>query len=212
MLPVSKPVKSAMLLFSRQGSILLCLLSLLAPALAWADPLEEAQALVLSVSLLVAVGTEEVHAMERAEPWEFRPQLVRANGQSTEVPTAERERAKEIAQARVRLETARQQVTREFLTEVQGLCERQSRHLLAKEMIPFFKDQLSSHEQMKREGLIEKTALWEFAKQAQDSKITARQTGVEYEAALDRVARQYGGTQWQKLKVLLDAHTKQIKP
>ena len=212
MLPVSKPVKTAMLLFSLQGAPLLCLLSLLAPALAWADPLEDAQALVLSVSPLVAVGTEEVQAMERIEPWEFKPQLVRVNGQDTEVPTAERERAKEIAQAKVRLETARQQVTREFLTEVQGLCERQSRQLLAEEMVPFFKDQLTSHKQMVQEGQIDRTALWEFAKQAQVAKINARQVAVEYQAALDRIARQYGGPQWQRLKALLDAHVKQTRP
>jgi|GEM_PF-3924401 len=203
-----------MLLFSRQCTSLLCLLSLLAlaPALAWADPLEDAQALVLSISPLVAVSTEEVRAMERPEPWEFKPQLVRVNGQDTEVPTAERERAKEIVKAKVRLETARQQVTREFLTEVQGLCERQSRQLLAAEMVLFFKDQLASHKQMVQEGLIDRTALWEFAKQAQEAKINARQVAVEYQAALDRVARLYGGQQWQKLKALLDAHVKQIRP
>jgi len=211
MLPVNKPVKTAMLLFSLQGT-LLCLLSLLAPALAWADPLEDAQALVLSVSPLVAVSTEEVRAMERAEPWEFKPQLVRVNGQDTEVPTAERERAKEIAKAQIRLETIRQQVTREFLTEVQGLCERQSKQLLSAEMVLFFKDQLTSHKQMVQEGMIDKTALWEFAKQTQESKINARQVAVEYQAALDRTARQYGGPQWQRLKALLDAHVKQTRP
>ena len=184
----------------------------LAPAAAVADPLEDAQVLVLSASPLVAVRAEEVQAVDRAEPWEVKAQIVHVNGKNTEISTAERDRLKEVAQAKVRLETARRDVVKDFLAEVQALGERRSKALLAAEMIPFYQDQLAYHKKLEQAGEIDAPVLWEFAKQAQEAKHGARQAEVEYQTALDRTARQYGGSQWQKLKALLDAYAKQTKP
>lgn len=184
----------------------------LVPAVAVADPLEDAQSLVLASSPLVAVAVEEVEAVARAEPWEVKSQIIHVNGKNTEISTAERERLSEVAQAKVRLETARQDVAREFLTEVQALTERRSKAVLAAEMVPFYRDQLTYHKQLEKDEQIEAKDLWEFAKQAQEAKLAARQAEAEYQTALDRTARQYGGNQWQKLKVLLAEYAKQTKP
>jgi hypothetical protein len=200
--------------------MLVWLLVVLPPA--WADPLEEALELVLSSSPSLAQRWEELRAVEQQSAWESKIRVgYSVKGTDTEaeglngrievvIPLFDKKREIEAAKARERVEAAQEELMEVFLEDVQKLGALRAQREETEEMTAFYKDQLEYHKRLEREGQIEAAALWPYAKQAKEAEHAARQAASNYRIVLERVARQYGGARWERLRTLLVAHGKQL--
>ena len=76
----------------------------------------------------------------------------------------------------------------------------------------FEQDRLRYHREAVETGQLSAMQLWPLAETAQKSAQLQKKALVEYHAERERIARLYGGHEWTRLQVLLDALTKSNSP
>lgn len=191
---------------------------------AHAAPLDDALALVLAESAVLAEKQAEASAIAKQSEWVSKARfgynrLATSTdgsglnaGVTVEIPLFSRKREIAAAKARHAVAKVREKLASTFLGEVADLSELETKRAEAAEMSRFYRDRLEYFKQAVSEGRIESDLLWADAEKAKKAEHKARQGQIKLDAALEESARRYGGHEWKRLQALLAAHVKQSKP
>lgn len=186
------------------------------PRLAGALDLDEAVALVLVYHPVLTAEASEYAEVERQHAWKADLSLSYhekgtehggpggANaGIRVTIPLFDRSRALEVAKARTGVAKVRERVLAAFLGEVEKLNNQTAKVRELATMRRFHRDRLEYRKRQAEEGAIEAGDLWEAAEKVQLADFGHRTERERLEALRDRIAREYGGTRWTRLRDLL---------
>ena len=189
-----------------------------------AAPLDEALALVLEESPVVAEVKAEASAIARQSDWSGKVRLGYNHyeyvgdvvsepngafaGVTFEIPLFSKKREIEAARARHQAAQARDELRVAFLADVAKLRELEAQRAESAEMAEFYRDRLSYFKKAVDEGRVESDTLWSDAEKAKKAEHDARQGAVKLDAAMEETARRFGGNEWNRLSALLAAHVK----
>ncbi|MES9947197.1 MAG: TolC family protein [Candidatus Thiodiazotropha sp.] len=195
---------------------LLPLILALIPRLAGALDLDEAVALVLVYHPVLAAEASEYAEVERQRTWKADLSLSYhekgtehggpggANaGVRVSIPLFDRSRDLEVAKARTGVAKARERVLAAFLADVEMLGEQSARVYELATMRRFHRDRLEYRKRQAEEGTIEAGDLWEAAEKVQLADFHHRAEKDRLGIMRERIAREYGGTRWTRLRDLL---------
>mgnify|MGYP001821287962 CR=1 FL=1 len=210
------------------------LLALLAPALSLAQPCsgEKYEGLVEKIVALVTrnhpvlVAEREVYTEQlQQKNWDayvttgYSVTNTFESGEAgpsaalrVKVPLFDRSHKLKVTTARRLLAREVNTVNRDFLTDLEQVCVQATRVAELDAMRNFYRDRLKYRQQRVEEGIDEAESLWKEAEKVQltenewlsvRSKLTAMQL---------TMAREYGGTNWNRLRAILVEITKSNRP
>jgi len=199
-------------------------MALFLPVALFAAELDEALILVTNASPVIAEQELVAQSISRQSNWSSKVRVGYSlkstdtdaaglnAGLTVEIPLFSRKREIEAAKARHALVKSRDQLQREFLSDVAKLQELEAQQAEAAEMQAFYRDRLTYFRKAVEEGRVESDTLWSDAEKAKKAEHDHHQGAVKLEAALEETARKYGGGEWKRLQALLAAHVKPSKP
>lgn len=196
-------------------------LVLLLPAVALATPLDEALTLVREHHPVLMAERARLEEQGRQRSWTSRVSLSWTE-QGTEfggeggpnaevrlnIPLFDRKQELERAKARAGFTEDRTRILAAFLADVKSLGKQAGAIDAARHMRALYRDRLAYRKQQVDEGLEEADVLWSEAETMQKAEQAVSQSQRELDAGLDTTAREYGGSEWKRLRVLLAEHVK----
>jgi hypothetical protein len=193
------------------------ILALLFPRFAGAVDLDEAVALVLAYHPVLLAVTTEYEETARQHTWSADVSLS-YHEKGTEyggpgggnaalrvsIPLFDRSYELKAVKARTGVEQARERVLAAFLVDVEKLKVQAAKVRELATMKRFYRDRLEYRKRQVAEGMIEADDLWEAAEKVQLSEFDHRAEAERLETMRERIAREYGGARWTRLRDLLD--------
>lgn len=181
-----------------------------------ADPLDEALRLVLEHHPEMQAREAEFRELRSASRWsadlelsltegrtEYGTQGGHRAGVTVSIPLAGSDHDAKRARARREWETAQDAMRTAFLAEVTELRMAKEQVEAARERRDYWRDRLEYQQESVEAGVREPDELWTQADRLQQAEHELRRALAAWEAALEEVARGYGGQEWQQLRTLL---------
>lgn len=195
-------------------------LALSIPTLAVADGLDEAVSLVLSANPVLVAEQAEFTETTRQRSWSTDLTLSYTEqgtdyggpgganaGIRVSIPLFDRKHELDTARASTGLQQARDRVLAAFLADVERLGTQAAKVRELETMRRFYRDRLEYRKQQVDEGIAEADELWPAAEKMQQVEFDYRAELGKLETMRERIAREYGGEQWTRLRDLLAAQT-----
>ena len=183
---------------------------------AFADPLDDAVALVLAAHPVLVAERGVRSAEARQRDWKtdlnlsWTQQGTEYGGTSgpnlgvrMSIPLFDRSREQREAKAAADLRKSEQTVLEAFLADVARLGEAAAKVRERERMRAFYRDRLEYRSEQVDEGMAEAGTLWAEAEQVQTADLDFRRESESLAAALEAAARRHGGEEWMRLRDLL---------
>ena len=183
-----------------------------------ADGLDEAVGLVLAAHPVLVAEQAEFVEVTRQRTWSTDLTLSYTEqgteyggpggtnaGLRVSIPLFDRSHELAAARARTGLQQSRDRVLAAFLADVEQLGTQAAKVRELDTMRRFYRDRLEYRKQQVDEGLIEPDQLWPAAEKMQQAEFDFRAEQGRLVMMQERIARKYGGEQWQQLRDLLAA-------
>lgn len=197
----------------------LCLLLL--AAVAQASPLDEALVLVRAHHPALAASRAVLAEQSRQHDWNARVTLAYTQkgtefggaggpnaGVQLAIPLFDRKRELEVSKAKADFAASDQQIAAAFLTDAMKLAEQGGAAKRDEAKRDLLRDRLAYRKKRVEEGLDEADALWREAEAVQAAEHEHATTVDAMERETERLAREYGGTEWKRLRDLLAEYAK----
>jgi hypothetical protein len=121
------------------------------------------------------------------------------------IPLWDRSTDLKTARARSAWQRAADTLRTAFLADIQALCEQAAQVQALATLHAFHRDRLAYRQEQVDQGLAEADALWSEAEGAQKAEHDWQREAGKLAAKRLTLARRYGGEEWGRLQVLLEA-------
>ena len=198
-----------------------CLLLLLVTFAAQASPLDEALVLVRAHHPALAASRAVLAEQSRQHDWSARVTLAYTQkgtefggasgpnaGAQLAIPLFDRKHELEVSKAEADFAVVDQQIAAAFLTDAMKLAVQGGAAQRCAAKRDLLRDRLTYRKKRVEEGLDEADALWREAEAVQAAEHEHDVVVEALEHETERLAREYGGTEWKRLQDLLAEYAK----
>lgn len=188
---------------------------------AQSSTLDEALALVRAHHPALAASRAVLAEQSRQHDWNARVTLAYTQkgtefggaggpnaGVQLAIPLFDRKHELEVSKAKADFAAADQQITAAFLTDAMKHAEQGGAAQRCAAKRDLLRDRLTYRKKRVEEGLDEADALWREAEAVQAAEHEHASAVEALDRETERLAREYGGTEWKRLRDLLAEHAK----
>lgn len=202
--------------------ILCCLL--FAPLCVRAGPLDEALQIVYAQSAVLDGKAAMLALTQQDKVWAAKVRIGTGYARqetadvaggfdmqariSIEIPLFSHEKRKAVSGERIKVQSERERLRRDFLDAVAALTVIDSQIQAAGFDLETAYKRLAWFKQAVAQQVIESAMLWGHYEHATGAEKTLFLAQQSYKAELEKTARRFGGSQWRELITLVDGHIK----
>ena len=177
---------------------------------------EQAIALVIANHPVLVAKHEEFKEQARQKSWDayvttgFSVTDTFESGEAgpnaafrVKIPLFDRAHQLNVTRARTELNRVVTTITKEFLTELEMVCAQATELQELDTMRHFYRDRLKYRQERVDEGLDDADVLWKETEKVQLTEHEWNRKSGELSAMRLMIAREYGGSEWKRLRGLL---------